>query len=223
MSEIKRTQRLKNKDYYLMIKQAVALAALTLSISANAAIVTHGSLSSDDTTNIIVDSLNNVEYLRLDVIAEYNLLQTIGVLDTQDGGGWSIATSIEAVQFTAALLGGTSRCTHDGDYVVMAHCGSFDGWADGDFGDSYTNADDLVWFLGGDGDSDYIVIDDASYGNDISIRDYTTYDADLQFAGYNRSLLVGYLLVRPSAVPIPAAAWLFGSALIGLAGIKRKK
>ena len=27
----------------------------------------------------------------------------------------------------------------------------------------------------------------------------------------------------PSAVPIPAAAWLFGSALVGLAGIKRKK
>ena len=28
---------------------------------------------------------------------------------------------------------------------------------------------------------------------------------------------------QTSAVPIPAAAWLFGSALIGLAGIKRKK
>lgn len=26
-----------------------------------------------------------------------------------------------------------------------------------------------------------------------------------------------------SAVPVPAAAWLFGSALIGLVGIKRKK
>ena len=29
--------------------------------------------------------------------------------------------------------------------------------------------------------------------------------------------------VSTAVVPIPAAAWLFGSALIGLAGIKRKK
>lgn len=29
--------------------------------------------------------------------------------------------------------------------------------------------------------------------------------------------------IKASAVPVPAAAWLFGSALIGLAGIKRKK
>ncbi|WP_101756942.1 VPLPA-CTERM sorting domain-containing protein [Oceanicoccus sp. KOV_DT_Chl] len=31
----------------------------------------------------------------------------------------------------------------------------------------------------------------------------------------------GSFLVRPSEVPIPAAAWLFSSALIGLAGVKR--
>jgi hypothetical protein len=32
-----------------------------------------------------------------------------------------------------------------------------------------------------------------------------------------------YMTYNVSAVPVPAAAWLFGSALIGLAGIKRKK
>lgn len=31
------------------------------------------------------------------------------------------------------------------------------------------------------------------------------------------------LTFAPTAVPVPAAAWLFGSALVGLAGIKRKK
>lgn len=30
-------------------------------------------------------------------------------------------------------------------------------------------------------------------------------------------------VVAPSAVPVPAAAWLFGSALLGLAGVKRRK
>jgi hypothetical protein len=33
----------------------------------------------------------------------------------------------------------------------------------------------------------------------------------------------GSFLVAPSSVPVPAAFWLFGSALLGLAGIKRKK
>ena len=33
---------------------------------------------------------------------------------------------------------------------------------------------------------------------------------------------IGVTLSRPSAVPIPAAAWLFGSALIGLGLVRRK-
>ncbi|MDC3332659.1 VPLPA-CTERM sorting domain-containing protein [bacterium] len=33
----------------------------------------------------------------------------------------------------------------------------------------------------------------------------------------------GAYLVSTSPVPVPAAAWLFGSALIGLTGLKRKK
>lgn len=38
--------------------------------------------------------------------------------------------------------------------------------------------------------------------------------------GYVRYTLT---TIQPSAVPVPTAAWLFGSALIGLSGIKRKK
>jgi hypothetical protein len=33
----------------------------------------------------------------------------------------------------------------------------------------------------------------------------------------------GTYLARPSAVPLPAAAWLFGSALFGLVGVARRK
>ncbi|ROS05594.1 putative secreted protein [Sinobacterium caligoides] len=40
----------------------------------------------------------------------------------------------------------------------------------------------------------------------------------------NDGVYTGQLTVNEySAVPIPAAAWLFGSALVGLAGIKRRK
>jgi hypothetical protein len=31
------------------------------------------------------------------------------------------------------------------------------------------------------------------------------------------------LTLQTSAVPVPAAAWLFGSALIGMAGLRRRK
>lgn len=37
------------------------------------------------------------------------------------------------------------------------------------------------------------------------------------------SKIDGSFLVRPSAVPVPAAAWLFGSGLLGLAGLSRKR
>lgn len=40
-------------------------------------------------------------------------------------------------------------------------------------------------------------------------------------AGGDRSFVLG--AITTSAVPIPAAAWLFGSALIGLVGLKRKQ
>ena len=34
---------------------------------------------------------------------------------------------------------------------------------------------------------------------------------------------VGSALVRTSVVPVPAAVWLFGSGLIGLIGVARRK
>jgi hypothetical protein len=36
-------------------------------------------------------------------------------------------------------------------------------------------------------------------------------------------IITGETVLPPSAVPVPAAAWLFGSALVGLAGIGRKR
>lgn len=40
---------------------------------------------------------------------------------------------------------------------------------------------------------------------------------------YNNGTLVVTIGTEVSAVPVPAAAWLFGSALVGLAGIGRKR
>jgi hypothetical protein len=50
----------------------------------------------------------------------------------------------------------------------------------------------------------------------------TTGDVIWGISTYANPVTIGSYTVV-SAVPVPAAAWLFGSALIGLAGIKRKK
>ena len=42
------------------------------------------------------------------------------------------------------------------------------------------------------------------------------------WSGSNR-LPAGRLVLDTTVVPIPAAAWLFGSALLGLVGISRRK
>ena len=72
--------------------KSISLAAITtivLSTSVNAALVTQGYLSTydDGSSNIITDTINGVEYLRLDVLAPLTYAQTLSVLGTQDGGG----------------------------------------------------------------------------------------------------------------------------------------
>ncbi|ARN73312.1 VPLPA-CTERM sorting domain-containing protein [Oceanicoccus sagamiensis] len=46
------------------------------------------------------------------------------------------------------------------------------------------------------------------------------YDSAIEGETYSGGITVQF---RVSEIPIPAAAWLFGSALIGLVGIKRRK
>jgi hypothetical protein len=41
--------------------------------------------------------------------------------------------------------------------------------------------------------------------------------------GANTSSVIGHFSLAPSAVPLPAAVWLFGSALMGVLGVTRRK
>jgi hypothetical protein len=62
-----------------------------------------------------------------------------------------------------------------------------------------------------------------------SYREWETYnlqdeDGTANYYYYTPTVHSGTFAVATlNPVPVPAAAWLFGSALIGLAGIKRKK
>lgn len=208
----------------LRLLGAVFISLVAVSFNAGAVSVTHGALTSDDSTNIIINTADNIEYLRLDVLADKTYAETVAVLDTQDGGGWHIANAAEALGFLDALLSGTNVCTHDGTNVTsnqIAPCGNVSGWSDGDFGPNHGVNSDYAWFLDAGGEADMIIIGDV-FGNDVLMQDYTLASSD-NFAGGHPDP-ISWLLVRPATpVPVPAAAWLFGSGLLGLIGMARRK
>jgi len=201
---------------------AVCACLSVISFNAVAAVVSQGFLTSNDdgSSNIITDSLNNVEYLRFNVLADLTYAQTIAVLDTQDGGGWSIASPTDAVKFTEALIG-TTACTHDGLSVVLSPCGSLTAWYDGKLGNDHGSTYDFAWFLDSGGQADYVRIKSTG---EVIIDDYNLADADEHaVGGIYDYVAVTWLVARPVVVPVPPAVWLFGSGLLGLIGVARRK
>ena len=197
-----------------------------------AATVTHGSLVSNDTNNTIQDSLNNYEWLRLDVLAPLTYSQTLDVLDTQDGGGWSIAGYSQASMFVDALLSASgSACT-----LTVGSCGNVANWADGDFGANFNSDWDYVWYLTDTGYAGFFAVHDN--GN-VALRtpggvlDNMTASDSFSSSGSQADTPITWLVYRAavspvdfvatSAVPVPAAVWLFGSGLLGLVAVTRRR
>ena len=194
------------------------LAMLLISFNINAAVITHGSLTSDSDTNVITDSLNNYEWLRLDVLAPLTYEQTLNALDT-NGGGWNVSGYIQAHLFVTALLSDTGNtCTPN-----VVNCGNAHGWSDGDFGDNFDLTADYVWYLTDAGQTGYFMIDT---NGDVVLRGWSSLAASDAYAngGSLSDTPITWLLYRDvSAVPVPAAVWLFGSGLLGLIGVARRK
>lgn len=209
--------------------------ALGLSTGANSAIITHGALSSDDSSNIITDSLNNYDWLRFDVTDNLTYAQTLAVLDTQDGGGWNIAHAVQAIQFVDALLTTPPANACTSTQNTNTTCGNVSGWSDGDFGDDFTadnytpigfpDVADVVWFLSGKSNAvgNVHIYDDAT--GEVTLNGSWSNIADSDsFSDQTTKPNVSWLLYRdPMVVPVPAAVWLFGSGLLGLVGIARRK
>ncbi|WP_200821292.1 VPLPA-CTERM sorting domain-containing protein [Oceanicoccus sp. KOV_DT_Chl] len=94
---------------------------------------------------------------------------------------------------TGAGIGAYTSCTNVRDDYQINICSYFSIGTDTPFQLSTSNIDEN--------------------GNGILIFDFTTSD-DVHYD-------IAYTVT--SAVPVPAAAWLFGSGLVGLVGLKRKK
>jgi hypothetical protein len=183
-----------------------------------------------ETGNGVIDDVTNLEWLRLDNTNDlsYNqakastyatndgyrhatyaelttLLANAGMVETFPWG-----PSPTENTFGAQLLGGL--WSRSAVYAPNPCCnlGILDnsGWYDnGSAGVTTTRAS-------------FGLLDGGDAGVNVSLAAPTASPDDV---GSSPSAAHGNFMVRPSTVPIPAAAWLFGSALIGLAGIKRKK
>ena len=79
------------------------------------------------------------------------------------------------------------------------------------------------------GYNDFLTLTDVSESLDLNGRLMLSGnlewggDAWVNMAKANRNVVVGSFSLAPAAVPIPAAAWLFGGGLMGLIGVIRRK
>jgi hypothetical protein len=211
-----------------MLKKTLALVGLTLSLSANASIVDLGVITRDTGTGLDWLDLTETHWQSYDTVTER--LQEGGDLE-----GWNYATSAQLDTLLTNFGGtpnlgcgaGVSYCGHSTENnglvaIVLAHLGDLSG--DGTLISSGILADTHETTHGGTWQriahlSDSAFLDPATAATHDYILNIpgTSINPGIEYGD------AGSFLVRASAVPVPAAAWLFGSAVIGLAGIKRKK
>lgn len=189
-------------------------------IEATAAVVTHGFLSSDDTTNVIVDSNTNRHYTRLDAF-NWTVADTEAALGS--GGafeGWSVATSNIMDEFIAAALG-VSSTSCDGDAAFGTRCGTIAGWQDADFGASYYPSYDYIGFYNTYGGSPIGLVE---IRHNCQVRDYDGWAGTGSLDAYNINLMLYQEVSEEtiSPVPVPASLPLLAAGF-GIFGLMRRK
>lgn len=174
-----------------------------------------------DAGNITRDTNSGLEWLDLSETQDLSFDQ-VSLLIAEGGAleGWQFASSAQVSQLLGEAGGtgtynGTSSDNNIAAPEILDLLGALD--ASATFRQSYLLMSDCVPATLCTNRHAVLLVDNFPVGSNDYISLIHGFSAD-----YN-SPFVGSALVRTSVVPVPAAAWLFGSAVIGLAGIKRKK
>ena len=193
---------------------------LGFSISTNAAVVTHGDLTTDDSTNYITDINTGRQYTRFDAF-DFTYTETLAAIASGSGSeweGWSIASAAVSDDFIASALGVTNTPCDNANISTL--CGYIQGWSDGDFGASFdTFTDHWVYISDTSGfaglaaiRNDDVVVDHHSW-NTLTYPDNFGGNADH----------INYLLYRNITVPESTSLYLLAFGLLGLFGAARRK
>jgi hypothetical protein len=206
----------------MLSRISALIGACVFSLSANAA-VSDLVIKDWETVGdglITYDPTSNLEWLDLTVTSPYSL--THALTELQDGGlysGFRYATEAEVFDIYSQfeIDPNMGRSTIDPQFVQkLDNMMSF-------FGDTispvYGNYYGLVGYYSPDFEQFQIAYSAATYAIPGDLQDAWTGILPMDVRTVE---MYGSWLVRPSEVPVPAAAWLFGSALLGLIGIKRK-
>jgi len=185
--------------------------------TANAALVDHGSYTTDTTSGL--------DWLKLSTTAG------LSYTDSLTGNpGWRLATNMEVESLFGELFDGyydtnglgfsrdLDATTYSDQIADVANFFSLFGYTyqEPGFNDvslGFYQDEDEIWRI--IGVADY----DAGYTEIIGLEHYSNQGFMARDGEENR----GTLLVRTSIVPIPAAIWLLGSALFGLTWLRKKR
>jgi len=196
--------------------------ALVFTSNINAATITTGGLTYDDSTHVITGT-DGTSYLSWDQAASLNYAQTLAATDV--GGAYEayhIASQTEAYNFyNLAILPTAGVVDAPFEQTFNTLSASF---YDGIFGANYNDEHDFAWFLS-DENEQVGKLNVHSPGA-LKLDDYygSISDSDA-YSGGQTVTHATWLLVSDSnliATPIPAALFMFAPALLGFFGFRRK-
>ena len=213
--------------------KSISLAATTLvlSTSVNAALVGISDTSMDflgiaqDGFNLTVDTSNNLEWLDWRLTSNRSYSDVFA--ETQGGNldGWRYATASEFEDLATSagipntFFNSAPGGTHSGFDLLKGLLG----FVTHTNGKEYTVAFSATSLSLGSHVLGGFIGPSATV---FEIPDATSSPVSLSkfFPDGNPNYLIGSALVRDvSAVPVPAAVWLFGSGMLGLIGFARRK
>ena len=182
---------------------------------------TVGALNWDGTSSYITDSVNSERaYIQLGLYQTYTHVDLLDAIDTDPIlDGYRIATTKDAVSFYNSISGSSIKHTTPETSAEVA------GVTDGIFGSNYDSVSDYAWFLTGGNDLTsvgFIGLYSEAIGYSIGYR-----RAFSNITAIDNTKTISWLLVTDtydvSAVPIPAALFMFAPALLGFLGFRRKR